>query len=132
MISFTIPGKPQAKQRARFNRRSGSAYTPRETFAFEDTVRVIASQHFPQPMDGAVKLTVLATFEIPKSWSKKKAADHLWRHHTQKPDLDNVLKAIKDGLNRIAYHDDGQVAEVIGRKVWGSPARTVVVVLSAK
>ena len=124
-VTFSIPGKPFAKQRARATRQ-GRMYTPKETVSFERQVGQIALDHFSQPIAGPVRLTVYATFEPAKSWAKKKRAAHMHTPHTQKPDLDNCLKAIKDGLNRIAWADDSQVAEVVARKVWGLTARTVV------
>ena len=128
MTTFTIPGKPFGKQRPRFSRASGRAFTPKETVSFERVVQQIAVPHFPEPIKGPVKLTVLATFEPPQSWSKKKTADMMCRPHTQRPDLDNIQKAIKDALNRIAYADDGQVCEVFASKMWGPTAQTVVIV----
>ena len=77
------------------------------------------------------KVTICATFEPAASWSKKKTAAHLNRPHTQRPDLDNCAKAILDGLNRIAWGDDGQVSEIHVRKVWGPSAKTVVTVEAA-
>lgn len=127
-VTFIIPGKPFAKQRPRFSRKSGRSYTPGETVSFERTVGQIAMQHFPQPITGPVRLTIFATFAPAQSWSKRKTAEHLHRPHTQKPDLDNVQKAICDGLNRIAFADDGQVAETVCRKVWGVTEQTVVTV----
>ncbi len=128
MITFTIPGKPFAKQRPRFSRKSGRAFTPKQTVSFENTVGQIAMQHFPQPLEGAVCITIRATFEPAASWSKKKTADHLNRPHVQRPDIDNVAKAICDGLNRIAFADDGQIAQMDVKKVWGPVAKTVVTV----
>lgn len=127
MITFTIPGKPFAKQRPRATRQ-GRVYTPKETVSFERTVGQIALQHFPQPLTGPVKITVWATFQPAKSWSKKKTAEHLNRPHTQRPDGDNLIKAILDGLNRIAFEDDAQVYEQTVRKIWGPTAQTVVTV----
>ena len=127
MISFTIAGKPFAKQRARATRQ-GRMFTPAATVSFERAVGQIAAQHFPAPLEGPIRLTVYATFEPAQSWSAKKRAAHLHRHHTQKPDLDNCIKALKDGMNRIAWADDSQVAEVVARKVWGLRAQTVVFV----
>jgi Holliday junction resolvase RusA-like endonuclease len=108
--------------------RQGRAYTPKETVSFERTVASIAAQRFDQPMEGPVRVTVYATFEPAKSWSKKKTAEHINRHHTQKPDGDNIIKAILDGMNRIAFADDSQVAEQYVRKMWGPKAQTVIFV----
>jgi Holliday junction resolvase RusA-like endonuclease len=108
--------------------RRGIAFTPKATRSFEETVRALALPHFPAPFEGPVRVTVHAVFELPKSWSKKKKHMMLERPHTQRPDLDNLIKSITDGLNRIAYDDDGQIAEVFGRKLWGERAYTLVAV----
>lgn len=125
MITFTIPGTPFAKQRPRATRQ-GRVYTPKETVSFERTVGQIAMQHFPEPITGPVSVTIRATFEPAQSWSQKKRAAHLSRPHTQRPDIDNIAKAICDGLNRIAFADDGQIAHLDVKKVWGPAPRTVV------
>lgn len=128
MVTFTIPGQPFGKQRPRFSRKSGRSYTPEKTVSFERQVGQIAMPHFPAPLEGPVKVTIMATFEPAKSWSQKKTAAHLNRPHTQRPDLDNIEKAILDGLNRIAFADDSQVAAVTKCKVWGPSAKTVVII----
>lgn len=130
-VTFTIPGKPFAKQRPRATRQ-GRVYTPKETVSFENTVGQLACQHFPEPLDGPVSVFIWATFQPPKSWSRKKTGEHIGRPHTQRPDLDNCAKAILDGLNRIAWADDGQVSELHVRKIWGPEPRTVVTVEAAK
>lgn len=127
-LRFEIPGKPFAKQRPRFSRASGRAYTPGQTVSFERVVGQYALEAGAVAIEGPVKLTVIAVFEPAASWAKKKRAAAMWNAHTQKPDLDNVQKAILDGLNRIAFADDGQVAQIECRKMWGEPARTIVTV----
>jgi Holliday junction resolvase RusA-like endonuclease len=128
--TFTIPGKPFAKQRPRFSRASGTAFTPAPTVSFERIVGQIAAQHFAEPIVGPVGLTITATFQPPQSWSKKKVAAHLGRPHIQKPDLDNLAKAICDGLNRIAFADDSQICAVTMVKAWGQIEGTAVIVES--
>lgn len=125
-VRFEIAGKPFAKQRPRFSRKSGRAYTPKATISFEDTVRAVALDHFKAPLEGPVQVIVRAQFEPAASWSKKKTDALIWRPHTQRPDADNVQKAILDGLNRIAFADDAQVASITCTKVWGTPAKTTV------
>ena len=125
---FTIPGPPFGKQRHRIGSFGGRAraFNTKANASFEDVVRTLAAPHFPQPLTGPVRLVIYATFEPAQSWSKKKRAEHLHRPHTQKPDLDNVAKAVADGLNRVAWGDDSQVAEMVVRKVWGITPQTVV------
>lgn len=126
-VCFAIPGKPFAKQRARATR-MGRVYTPKETVRFEQVVAQIAIEHFPAPFVGPVRLTVIATFAPAASWSRKKREATIGQFHVQKPDTDNLLKAILDGLNRIAFADDSQVAEIVARKQWGTESGTMVIV----
>lgn len=127
-ICFTIPGKPFAKERHRVGVVSGHAraFTPPKTRSFEQKVAEIARPMFPSPLEGAVKLRIVATFEIPKSWSKKRRSEMIGAYHTQKPDGDNLAKSILDGLNRVAFADDAQVADQRCVKRWGLYAETYV------
>ena len=127
-VTFTVPGKPYAKKRPRFSRVSGRAYDPNENAKAEASIGTIAMQHFRAASEGPIALEIVATFAVPKSWSKAKTAALIHRPHTQKPDGDNLMKAVKDALNRIAWADDGQVYDARVRKVWGLTDQTVVVV----
>ena len=127
-FSFTIPGKPFAKQRPRFAR-GGRTYTPKETVSFERVVGQTAIAAGAVPIEGPVFLSIVATFEIPRSWSKARRAEALGQPHTQRPDVDNLQKAILDGLNRIAFADDGQVYRITSEKRWGETPSTVVEVV---
>lgn len=126
-IEFSIPGKPFAKQRPRATRQ-GRVYTPSETVAFERVVGQIAVPLFPKPFECPLEIIILAVFEPPSSWSKKKRNALLGAPHTQRPDLDNCVKAILDGLNRIAWVDDGQIASITATKLWGERPGTNVTV----
>jgi Holliday junction resolvase RusA-like endonuclease len=131
MTSFVIPGKPFAKQRPRFSSKNGRAFTPSETVSFEQTVGQIAMQHFPKPLEGPVSLQIYATFAPPKSWTKKKLRDVFSvpkPPHCQRPDLDNLAKAICDGLNRIAWADDAQIFDIRMTKEWGEEDGALVIV----
>jgi Holliday junction resolvase RusA-like endonuclease len=131
VTQFVIPGKPYAKQRHRVGsiRGRARAFNTADNVRFEDVVRNIAAPLFPVPLVGPVRLGMIASFAVPVSWSKRKRAAMLGRPHTQKPDADNIAKAIKDGLNRIAWSDDCQVCDLYVRKVWAEAAGTLVEVL---
>ncbi len=52
---------------------------------------------------------------MPKSWSKRKRAEMVGQPHQQKPDLDNLIKALLDAC----YQDDCEVWDLRATKVWG-------------
>jgi Holliday junction resolvase RusA-like endonuclease len=70
------------------------------------------------------ELTVSFYFLRPPSIPKKRTA------HVVKPDLDKLVRAIKDALKGIVYHDDSQVVTVHAHKNYGSPERTEITVRS--
>ena len=82
------------------------------------------------PAEGPVDLTVRAYFTIPQSWSKKKqaaAADGLVPK-ISKPDLDNCLKAVSDGLNKVAWRDDSQINEIHAFKAYSDRPRVDIII----
>jgi len=52
---------------------------------------------------------------MPKSWGKRKKASMCGKPHQQKPDIDNLLKALFDAV----YDDDSKIWQVGGvMKLW--------------
>lgn len=127
-IRIVIPGKPFAKQRPRFSTRSGQAFTPSETVSFERAVGLIAAKKIETPLDGPLRLDIRAFFTPAASKSRKRRAAMVGTPHVQRPDLDNIQKAILDGLNRIAFGDDSQVAEMSSGKEWDDRERTEITI----
>lgn len=52
--------------------------------------------------------------QMPKSWSKKKKAEHLGQRHQQKPDVDNLIKGVMDAL----FKEDSHVHTIYAKKTW--------------
>lgn len=127
IITFIIPGEPVAKGRARSFVRNGHVahYTPEKTARYENLVRLAAQQAMGEtaPAEGACALVVRAFLAIPASWSMKKqrAAALGEITPTKRPDLDNIVKAVKDGANGVAWKDDSQVVDVRASKRYGTP-----------
>lgn len=93
------------KQRPRYSRKLGRPYTPSKTRVFEEMVRKAWREQVGEgwaAFDGSVTVTVSVTRELAKSNPKKWAG----RQDVQKPDADNVMKAVLDALNGLAYADD--------------------------
>lgn len=57
---------------------------------------------------------VIFHMPMPKSWSKKKRAEMLGQPHRQKPDVDNLTKAILDAVLK----DDSGVWDMRTTKRW--------------
>jgi Holliday junction resolvase RusA-like endonuclease len=104
-LEFFISGQPRGKQRPRFW--NGRAVTPKETREYEEHIAWAAKEAGAKPHDRPCSVFVEATFSIPTSWSKKLKAEALaGLPHTSRPDGDNILKAVLDSLNGVAFKDD--------------------------
>lgn len=114
MIELVIYGKPVGKARPRFGRtKSGGVmtYTPRETKLYEQGVTTLAqvAMFGKDMLEGPVKVTIKAYFQ-----HKTKTGWHISR-----PDLDNIVKAILDGLNGTVFSDDATVCQLVASKEYG-------------
>lgn len=117
-IRFVVPGEPQGKGRAKVVRIAGFTRlaTPAKTVAYEGLVAQLAQQAMAGAplLGGPVSMRLELRFSVPRSASKRARFDALAGSipPTKKPDADNVLKAVCDGLNGVAFRDDAQVVDV--------------------
>jgi len=128
-LRLIVPGKPQPKQRAIVNTYTKKAHTPEATAKYEREVgKLWKIQNGTAMLQGPLKMTVLMCFAVPKSDSKVKRQQKLDDEikHTIKPDASNVLKAVEDGLNGVAYHDDSQLVEIYMRKMYAAEGYVAV------
>lgn len=98
--AFVVHGKPQPKQRARKGK-NGRWYTPTPTRNYEALVRDVASLYLGAHWrkDGVFRLEVRIVVNDHRPF-----------------DSDNVLKAVSDAMNGVAYDDDRQVTETATSK----------------
>lgn len=126
---FIIPGEPQGKARPRFTKKGG-AYTPQKTRDYEALVRAcyIKHHHGKPQLQGSISANICAYMPIPKSTSKKRREDMLSGRIKPivKPDLDNIVKAVLDSLNGVAYKDDSSVTNIISCKIYSDNPRVEV------
>ena len=119
---FTVFGKPVGKGRPKFTSRGGyaRAYTPKGTADYESLVAESYNSEYEKEdkMDYPIKVRILAVFPIPKSLRKadRELAKKNILKPTKKPDIDNIVKIILDGLNGVAYEDDAFVVAVEAEK----------------
>lgn len=115
-IEFRVDGAPVGKERPRRGR-YGNFYTPDRTREYENRVRWAFADKYAgmEPWAGPVKIEVRAHVKSPVST----------------PDGSNILKAVEDALNGLAYKDDAQVvsALVVKRKAQNAKAQWISVSL---
>lgn len=121
-ITFSILGDPEGKGRPRFARVGNAVrtFTPERTRAYEDRVKLAYrnAAHGMRFGDKPVMLTVSAHYAVPASASQKRRYELGGTPCTKKPDADNVLKAVADALNGVAYDDDKQIVTALCEKRW--------------
>ena len=132
-IAFTVFGEPCAKSRPRVTK-SGHAYMPEKTVAYENLVKLTYMNEVGRPLpygeQAQVHVEILACMSIPKSTPKKKRELMLlgFIRPTKKPDLDNIIKAVCDALNGLAFRDDSCVTSLKAIKKWDSVPKVVITI----
>lgn len=117
-IEFVVPGDPKPLQRARKGK--WGFYDPAENLKAKSAVAWQArkAMAFHTAFDGPLKLTLIACHSWPSSMSKRKRKACNGHLKATRPDLDNYIKLCMDALNGVAYLDDGQVCEIVARKIF--------------
>jgi len=139
-FDFAVMGKPVGKGRPRAYVRNGHArmYTPDETTNYESIVRGAFVQEYGEqpPLSTPLSVAITCYFSYPKSayWPVNKNHNgelrDEWKDkpYTGKPDLDNVAKAILDGLNTVAFEDDSQIVGLQISKFYDERPRAEIVI----
>ena len=113
-IELNIPAVPVAQPRQRSAMIAGrmTNYTPVQhpVNAFKAAVGLAWQQQGCRQLDGPLSLDVVFVMPRPQAMTWKTRPNPRCLH-AKKPDLDNLLKALKDGLTACgAWRDDSQVA----------------------
>ena len=120
-IMFWVPGRPASKARPRVavsvhrgRRIDSRVYTPEATKRSEDAFRAAAiaarlEHKIEKPISGSIYLNVWFVF------TDKRAPGG--GEKTGRPDIDNLLKLVLDGINGSGlWYDDAQVVRVVASK----------------
>jgi len=149
-VRFTVPGEPTGKGRPQtkvlysekgfMDKKTGKVrntmvnnVTPKKTVIYENLVKSLYMEKYPEerfPDDAMLDMRILAYYGIPKSKSKTIKEQMLKGilRPTKKPDMDNVVKAIADSLNQIAYRDDTQIVDCQCRKFYSYTPRVEIII----
>ena len=131
LCDFVIPVPAVAQPRqgfvARFSQKTGRHHSvpfknPKHpVHAYRDEVlarfRLAKPTGWPTDEHTAYRLLVLIVQAAPGRLPKKRA----YRPSNTKPDLDNLVKSIKDALKGEAWYDDGRVYDSRQVKVYAAP-----------
>ncbi|MBP2657279.1 MAG: Endodeoxyribonuclease RusA [Firmicutes bacterium] len=131
MINFTVFGEAVAQGRPKFTTINGhaKAYDPAKSRSYKQIVRDEALKYKPSvPLQEAIKLRVVIYKGIPKSFSQKRRILAIAGsiRPTTKPDVDNVVKGIKDALKSVIWRDDSQVVELAADKFYSETPRVEI------
>ena len=135
MITFTIYAKPYGQKRPRAYRRGKfiGVYSPKENEDYKANVLEayykVASKLAEPIIDAPIKMSITAYFKRVKI-SKKELEQFpkKFKYPTKKPDGDNIFKAVSDGLNGVAYHDDSQIVDIVVHKRYDDTERVEVTI----
>jgi len=129
MLKFELPIVPTAQARPRVAVRGkfAQAYKTTGQKDNERTLEACLKDHAPvKPMEGPIKLSIIAVMPIPKSASRKKQAAMLSGKEkpVKKPDSTNIAKQIEDACTRLQFwHDDSQITTLYAEKRYGENGR---------
>lgn len=116
IYEFEVPGKVIGKGRPRLNSYTGVVYTPTRTKDYESLVEQYFLLKYPRfkVLEGRIKVSIIAYFSIPKTTKKSDINEMLENNisPTKKPDIDNIVKAILDSMNKFAFNDDNQITKL--------------------
>lgn len=129
-IKIFLPGEPIALKRPRLGKTKVFDPQKRQKMAAYWDIR---SQYNREIIQDPIVMDITFTFGIPKSWSKKKAAEALGKPHIFRPDLDNCIKWVLDVFQDAVIQDDCYVWSIVSKKLYGeSPGTTVLIKRASK
>lgn len=136
-MKIEVYGNPLGKERPRATSFGGHAriYTPKKTQSYEAKFASKWVEEHPQvQFKNAIEVVISAYFPLLKGDYKKDGSPtksglrkiNGEEKPTKKPDLDNIAKAVLDGLNGVAFVDDSQVVRLIVDKHYAEQPKVVV------
>lgn len=135
MIQFTIPGFVQAQERPRFSRMGKGVRThdAPKSRSYKELVKLVAWENKPQKLIlEPLRLEVDVYLMPPKKYHTKPKQALISSgdlRPTTKPDIENLLKGIMDGMTGIIYRDDSLVVELVAKKFYSLTPRAEVRVI---
>ena len=127
-ITFTVLGipAPQGSKTSGLTK-SGHPFTREANPRTRPWRQAVAAEALAswqnKAMEGPVELVAAFFFPRPKSHYRTGKHSHDLRadapiHHTSKPDLSKLVRAVEDAMTGIIYRDDSQISAMAPKKVY--------------
>tara|TARA_B100001564_G_scaffold3978_2_gene3494 strand:- start:1371 stop:1829 length:459 start_codon:yes stop_codon:yes gene_type:complete len=121
-LTMVIPGEPVSQGRPRFSTHGGyaRAYDPKKSREGKQSVKYFADAAMLDAgigvLIGPIGMQIQFGIKLPKSQERKRTpVPRKWR--TKKPDLDNMIKLVKDACSGIVFLDDNQIVKMSAEKI---------------
>lgn len=143
-IQFVVYGDPKGQPRPKAFSRGGhaSVYDPKTAEGWKSQIAMAVKEKNANGLmiEGPVRLIIRAYFSRPKSHYRTGKNSHLLRNdaphfHTNKPDFDNLEKAVADALTHLGlWKDDSQVAQNCTEKIYtnDAPPGAIIDIMEAR
>jgi len=135
---FTFIGIPKAQGRPKFARRGKLtvAYDPKDSAQYKNNVAAQVVAQKPVLIGRDVPIYLTLDFYLPRPKGHYKTSGDIKEkyiavRHTSKPDLDNLVKAVKDSLKGIVWNDDSQVFYTISSKNYANDKPKVFITVKS-
>lgn len=130
-VSFCASGVPRTKGSARALTFPGKKFpivindnAKNKTWARHVSHAARVARGAREPLTGAVILSLRFSMPAPQSLSKRRS--HM---AIKRPDLDKLIRSVKDALSGILYTDDSQVVAIEATKAYDKQAGVCVTCL---
>lgn len=119
-LDITVPGKA-ATGRPRINKGGRGMHNTKNVKAWVRDVKNATVGQVPNQIPAEVPVRVDINVYLPWPKATKKVLAATNGAHTQKPDMDNLIKPILDALSQAGvWADDNQIDTLMGQK-WRCP-----------
>lgn len=145
LIEFVVPGVPATGGSKRYlGQRNGRAIivdNDKRNRSWRDAVACEAARAMKgrAPLVGAVRVCINFSMPRPKShYSSAKQGEKLKpsapEHHSKRPDIDKLSRAVMDALTGVVWRDDAQVCRKSAEKTYSDQpgARIVIQALDSQ
>lgn len=126
--TYIIKGKPVPWKRSGQNGAAHYDTQKKEKFVYGVDLRNQHNHEHEELWEGPIHVNITFFMPMASSMSQNKKRSLIGTYHFSRPDLDNLIKFVKDAATGIIYADDAIIASLNARKIYSSNPYTKIVV----